>query len=212
VIIEENHKRDFLQQYRSNLQFCRTHFAHAGTPGSFTFSNHRATTQNIPCPLTSNTLPQYDLSAPEKSGAPQNSSTPRARRTIPLDNTSALTENAAASALVCPRGTAIRGTAIPSTLRLGSGHASLGTGGLAAAGPLGRGLTGFKPVPLETRAAPDVRPASLSPPAATDQVTSTSLPLSQLCVTIQSHKKYHRLSNNSDSMAKSHNTDCAPLE
>ena len=25
VIIEENHKRDFLQQYRSNLQFCRTH-------------------------------------------------------------------------------------------------------------------------------------------------------------------------------------------
>ena len=25
MIIEENHKDDFLQQYRSNLQFCRSH-------------------------------------------------------------------------------------------------------------------------------------------------------------------------------------------
>jgi len=26
MIVEENHKEDFLQQYRPNLQFCRTHF------------------------------------------------------------------------------------------------------------------------------------------------------------------------------------------
>jgi len=25
VILEENHKDDFLKQYRPNLQFCRTH-------------------------------------------------------------------------------------------------------------------------------------------------------------------------------------------
>jgi hypothetical protein len=99
-------------------------------PAHLPLSNHRATTDNLPCPLTSNTLPQYDLSAPEKSGATQNSTTPRDPRTIPPDNTSAHTENAAASAFVCPRGTAIRGTAIRGTAIRGTAipSTSLGTG------------------------------------------------------------------------------------